>query len=262
VDIKAVLSIIDKLSSIDIPQQYIVVGGLLLLMALFWFSEWLSQGAILLVIRLFRVGGDRGPVGRDLARRILEAAGETGIALDESFQDSSNRIQFEDMDYIPKTGTLWLTEDKAKGTSFASAGQVALEVGRALQYTDGFILIRIKRLLSLPANIAGFAWIWPAVGANTLPLLLSEHHYATISYYGYMLTAILFGFLGLFVLLRVPIALDAARRGVAAMKRAKVFTGSETAVIYLFLGIILFLATVSALIVALSFFRFTVPSRG
>ncbi len=260
-DIKAILSIINKLTSINLPQQYIVIGGLLLLMASFWLSEWLSQGAILLVIRLFRTGSKRGPVGLELARRMLEAAGESGITLDESFQDSASRIQFESMDYQPVTGTLWLTEDKANGANFASAGQIALEVGRALQYTDDFLLLRIKRRLSPLANIAGFAWIWPAVGANTLPLLLSEHHYATISYYGYTLTAVLFGFLGMFVLLKIPIGLDAARRGVSAMNRAGVFSASETTVIYFFLGIILCLSLLSSLIIALNFFRFTVPSR-
>ncbi|MCP4230275.1 MAG: hypothetical protein GY771_09025 [bacterium] len=45
------------------------------------------------------------------------------------------------------------------------------------------------------------------------------------------------------------------------MHRAKVFTGGETAVIYLFLGIILSLLILSSLIVALNFFRLTVQSK-
>ncbi|MCP4230824.1 MAG: hypothetical protein GY771_11870, partial [bacterium] len=202
-DMSTLKTILIKLASIDIPQQYIYVGGIFLLMGSFWLSEWLSQGAIFLVIRLFRVGRKHGPVGRELARQMLEAAGERGIILDESFQDSTNRIQFEDMDYQPETGTLWLTEDKAKGRNYASAGQVALEVGRALQCRDDFILSRIKRFFSPIANFAGFAWIWPFFIINMSTLWLPEQYHTVIGYFGYLTTALLFGFLGAFVLLKV-----------------------------------------------------------
>ena len=260
-DFSDFLLTINKLASINVPQEYFVVGGLFLLMGSMWLSEWLSQGAIFLVIRLFRAGGERGPVGRELARQMLEAAGERGIVLDETVQDSTFRIQFDDMDYQPETGTLWLTKDKANGANFASAGQVALEVGRVLQHKDDFFLLRIKRLFSPLANFAGFAWVWPFVWGYLLPLWLPEQYHAIIGYPGYLLTALLFGFLGTFVLLKIPIGLDAARRGVSAMNRARVFSGDETAVIYLFLGIILFLTTLASLIIALNFFRFTAPTK-
>ena len=55
-DTSALITILKKLASIDIPQQYLAVGGIFLLIGSFWLSEWLNQGAIFLGIRMFRAG--------------------------------------------------------------------------------------------------------------------------------------------------------------------------------------------------------------
>lgn len=260
-DISIIPDIIERLFSIRIPEQYIALGAIFLFAGSAFFATIFIQYAVLLVVRIFRFGGERGPVGRELAVQMLKAAGESGISMGETALNSSNRIQDEDMDYQPDDGCLELTADKSDGRSFASAGQVALEVGRALQYRDDFLPLRIRKLLTPAANVIGFGWAAPFLVTNFLPLWFPEQFHPLLGHLGWLLSALLFGFLGMFVLLKVPIDLDAARRGVGAMRKIGVFSPSETFVIYLFIGVVLSLLVFSALLIALNFFRFTARGK-
>jgi Zn-dependent membrane protease YugP len=261
--------LLHKLLTYDIPEHYWVVGGLVFLLVATFLSEWLTAGAINLIIMLFRLGEKRGPVGRDLAKRMLRAAGETRVRVGETAMDTGFRLTFGDIDYRPKKGSLELTGDKASGASIASAGLVTLEVGRALQYRRGFPLVYVQRTVSPFVNIAGYAWILPTVAAGVLPSfdvgVFGPRVASAIPWVVwvlYTITAILLGTIGFYLLLKIPIDLDAARRGVSAMKSARVFTFGEALMIRIFLGIILSLTAVATFIVALNFLKGTVRSVG
>jgi|GEM_PF-2456003 len=258
-----------RLAAYDVPEHYWVIGGVVLVMAAAFLSEWLAVGAVNLAVRLFRLGGKHGPVGRELAAKILKAVGETRVGVDETVLDTDFRLTFGDMDYQPDTRTLELTEDKARGASYASAGLVVLEVGRALQSRSGFPLLFIRRVVAPFVNFAGYAWFLPTLAAGILPAFelgeLGQPVAAALPLITpvlYTITAALLGLLGFYVLLKIPIDLDAARRGVAAMKRARVFSAGEALTIRVFLGVILAFTTVATLIIALNFFRGTVRAGG
>lgn len=247
-----------RLLTYDVPEHYWVIGAVILLLVTTWATEWLSVGAVNVTVRLFRLGGRRGPVGRELAARMLKAAGERHISVDETTLDTDFRMTFGDMDYQPETGTLELTEDKAFGASIASAGLVTLEVGRALQFSRGFPLIFVRRVAAPFVNFAGFAWIWPSVGANVLPLIAGERFRPEFDWLLYFITASLLGLIGFYLLLKIPIDLDAARRGVAAMKKARVFSFGEAVAIRVFLAVILSATILATVIIALNFLKGTV----
>jgi Zn-dependent membrane protease YugP len=226
-----------------------------------WWSEVFSKAAIKGVIRVFRLGGRHGPVGKELAQKMLAAAGEAGVAVDESVLDSDFRREFGAIDYQPDSGVLELTKERAEGATISSAGQVVLEVGRAIQYRSGFPLLFAKRAVAPVVNFAGFAWIWPAFGADFVPMLLKGPEAATVEYILYTATAAMAGLLVLFALVTVPVELDAARRGVSAMQRARVFSAGEALWIRIFLGIILAISAFTILLVAFNVFRATVRSK-
>jgi Zn-dependent membrane protease YugP len=261
--------LIRRLAAYDVPEHYWVIGGVVLVLAAAFLSEWLAVGAVNLAVRLFRLGGKHGPVGRELAAKMLKAVGEPRVGVDETTLDTDFRLAFGDIDYQPDTGTLELTEDKAAGASYASAGLVVLEVGRALQFRCGFPLLFVRRVAAPFVNFAGFAWFIPTLAAGILPAFeLGEFGpYVTaiaplITPILYTITAALLGLLGFYVLLKIPIDLDAARRGVGAMKRARVFSAGEALAIRVFLGIILAFTTVATLIIALNFLKGTVRAGG
>ncbi len=223
-----------------------------------WLSEWLAAGAVNVVVAIFRLGGRRGPAGRELAARILAAAGEAGVKVDETVLDSGFRLSFGQIDYQPQTGVLELTEDKARRASLSSAGLVTLEVGRALQYRRGFFLVYVQRAMAPFVNVAGFAWVWPGVGANVLPLLLPRFVTPQIAGLLYWASAAMLGLVGFYVLLKIPLELDAAARGARAMAAAGAFSTAEEVAIYIFLAVILGLTLLGTLIIALNIFRSTV----
>jgi Zn-dependent membrane protease YugP len=242
----------------SLPEVYITAGFVILAVFAVWWAEWLSKTAISVIIWLFRFGGRHGPVGSELAARMLAAAGEEGVTIDDTPLGSGFRRSFGEIDYRPDTGVLELTADKATGRSISSAGLITLEVGRALQHRRGFPLVYVRRVTAPVANFAGFVWIWPAFLANFLPVILPADTAAVVQSFLYMASTALVGLLLLYMLLTVPLDLDAARRGVAAMKRARAFTPGEALAIRVFLGIVLALTLSATALVALNVFRATI----
>ncbi len=241
-----------------LPEFYVIAGGVIFTVLVIWWSGWLSARAINVVVRVFRLGGRHGPSGAALAAKMLAAAGEAGVEVDESIMDSSFRRAFGNIDYQPGSGVLELTEDKARGATISSAGLVVMEVGRALQYRRRFPLVYVQRVMAPFVNFAGFAWIWPGVAANLVPIFLKGPNGPTLEHYLYAASTAMVGLIFLFLLMRVPLELDAARRGVAAMKGAGVFSFGEAWAIRIFLAAVLAITIVATLLVALNIFRSTV----
>jgi Zn-dependent membrane protease YugP len=183
------------------------------------------------------------------------------VAVETSILDSDFRRSFGAFDYQPESGVLELTKDKARGATYSSAGLVTLEVGRALQYRSRFPLLFVQRVMAPFANFAGFTWIWPGVATNFVPMYFEEATAATVENGLYLASAAMLGLLLLYVVLRVPLELDGARRGVAALRRARVFSLGEGLVIRIFLGLILALTLFATVLVALNLFRATAPGK-
>jgi Zn-dependent membrane protease YugP len=213
------------------------------------------------IIRVFRWGGRHGPVGAELARKMLAAAGMADVPVDASVLDSNFRRDFGQIDYQPKTGVLELTSDKAEGATISSAGQVVMEVGRALQHRSGFPLVFVQRAMMPLVNFAGYAWIWPGFFGGFVGGLIPVPFGPAVTSILYTATTAMLGLLVLFVAMKVPMELDAARRGVSAMKKAHVFSAGEATTIRIFLGLILLISIVTTALVALNIFRMTVRTN-
>lgn len=251
----AVAKWISGLVGYNVPELYVILGGVALTLVSLWWVEGLSRWIVIIVIRIFRLLGRHGPEGKELAARVLAAAGRGDIGLDESILDSKFRFAFDDIDYQPGRRVLELTQDKAERADFSNAGLVVLEVGRALQHESGSPLVFIRKVLAKPVGFAGFAWIWPGVGANVVPLWLPADKGALVAEILYTVTAILLGLVLLYTLLRIPLELDAARRGVVAMEDAGVFTLGESVTIQIFLAIILCITLATTFVIGLNIFR-------
>lgn len=256
--IEQIKSFIEGLIGFDIPENYWTIGGTVFVVFTVLFSEWLSISAINFIIRVFRIGGEHGPVGKELAQKMLSAVGAGGIEVDESTLDTDFRLSSGEIDYQPDTGVLQLTEDKATGNSFSSAGMVVLEVGRTLQYRSGSPLVTVRKVLSPVINFCGFAWIYPGIAANVIPLWVGEGLGAMLSSVLYTVFAVMLGLIGLFFLLKIPLEIEAMWRGVSAMKSAEIFTWSETMVIRIFLMMVLSVSMLASLLIALNIFKQTV----
>jgi Zn-dependent membrane protease YugP len=245
----------------NIPANYLVIGGTVFFIFVLLLSDWLAPAIIGLIIRIFRFGGKNRPAGRELAVKMLTAVGETSVKVDKTIMDTSFRLAFNDIDYQPETNTLELTEDKVKSSKISSAGLVVLEVGRALQYRSDSVLVHMRRILTPFVNFAGFAWLFPFLASLILPIYFNEKYGAMISGICNVLVTAIFGIMGVFILLKVPLDLDAYRRGVSAMKKAGIFSTGEVISIRIFLILILIVTIFTTILLSLNFFKNTIPSK-
>ena len=102
------------------------------------------------------------------------------MPVETSILDSDFRRSFGAIDYQTETGVLELTKDKARGATYSSAGLVAMEVGRALQYRSRFPLLFVQRVMSPFVNFAGYAWIWPGAATGFVPMYFEGATAATV----------------------------------------------------------------------------------
>jgi Zn-dependent membrane protease YugP len=249
------------LLGMSIPEHYYIIGGTILFLFSVYLAEWLSKGEIDFIIRLFRIGGNRGPLGKELAKKMVSAAGEEGIKIDESILDSSFRRDFGEIDYQADSGVLELTEDKADGRSYSSAGLVTLEVGRALQHHKGSPLIYARRILTPVVSVCGFIWLYPVIFMNFIPLWFEEPFAGIIDSVLYNVVVAMVGLITLSILLEIPVEIEAVWRGISAMKKAEVFSAGEVWVIRVFLGIILLFMIIANLIIAFNIFKATFKNK-
>lgn len=243
---------------------WIIAGVVICILAMI--SEEVASVLINLTVRIFRIGGKHGPDGKDLARQMLDAAGENGVKIDTTIMDTSFRLSFNDIDYQPDENVLELTEDKAERADTASAGLVVLEVGRALQYRRNSPFFYILRLLTPWVNFAGFAWL-PAtiaatIAASLIPLFVGEKYGPLLSLMLQLVVVALFAVMGAYVLLKIPMEMDAVRRGIKVMKETGIFSAGEARSIRIFLGLILAVTVLTTALVALNFFRQTIGTHG
>jgi Zn-dependent membrane protease YugP len=239
---------------------WIIAGVVIFILALM--PEEIAAGLIGLAVRLFRTGGKHGPAGKELARQMLDAAGENGVQIDTTVLDTSFRLSFNDIDYQPEKNILELTEDKAEKTNIASAGLVVLEVGRTLQYRQNSPYIHILRLFGPWVNFAGFSWLPASIAASVIPLFVGEKYASLVGLILQVVVISLFAIMAAFVLLKIPMEADAVNRGLKAMQETGVFTPREARSIRIFLGIILAVIIFTSTLVALNFFRQTIGARG
>jgi Zn-dependent membrane protease YugP len=242
---------------------WIIAGVVICILAII--SEEVAAVLISLAVHLFRIRGKYGPEGKDLARQMLDAAGENGVKIDTTFLDTSFRLSFNDIDYQPDKNVLELTEDKAGRADTASAGLVVLEVGRTLQYRQNSPYFSIFRLLTPWVNFAGFAWL-PAtivatVAASLIPLFVGEKYGPLICLMLQLVVLALFAIMAAFVLLKIPMETDAVRRGIKVMKETGIFSAGEARSIRIFLGLILAVTALTTALVALNFFRQTIATH-
>jgi len=219
-----VLEFLKIYSIFNISEDYLILYFGIFILSVIFIPEFIAPKLVDLFIYIFRLGGHHGPTGSQLAQMMFSAVGETNIKIDETTLDSGFRMAFNEIDYRPDRNVLELTKDKAKRSNISSAGLVVLEVGRALQYKSGSVLVTIKKIMTPFVNFAGFSWILPVIGSFIIPPFVIEEYSHSIGYILYIITASLFGILGLYILLKIPLELDAYRRGTSVMVKAGIFS--------------------------------------
>ena len=170
----------------------------------------LSGGASLLVRIQFSRGNKiairSGLTGREVAERILRDADVRDVTVHEHQGFLSDH-------YNPMAKTLNLSPEVFNGTTAASAGIAAHEVGHAIQHARGYAPMWLRSVLVPVANIGSMLGPWLVI----IGIFMGAAAQATAGIHGagYWLAVggvMLFGAAAAFTLVTVPVEFNASGR--------------------------------------------------
>ncbi len=145
-----------------------------------------------------------GLTGAAVARRVLDAEGLTGVAIEMTPGKLSDH-------YDPRTDVLRLSADVYHGQHVSAAGIAAHEAGHAVQHARGYVPARLRMSLVPVANF----------GSQSGPILVMLGVLlgfgGTFSTLLVDLGILLFAAAVLFQLVTLPVEFDASRRALAGL---------------------------------------------
>ncbi len=170
------------------PLYFLFVGPAFLLALL---AQWRVKSAF---ARWSQVPSASGLSGREVARRVLEHAGVTGVQIEPSHGFLSDH-------YDPTKRTLRLSPANYDGTSIAAAAIAAHEAGHAIQHARAYAPLKL-RSAAVPAATVGSSVSMVLLMAG---MFLRSPHLILVGVVAF--SAVVF-----FQLITLPVEFDASRR--------------------------------------------------
>jgi Zn-dependent membrane protease YugP len=147
--------------------------------------------------------------GYEVGQRIVRSAGLQGV----QFEGTPGQLSDH---YDPSSHTVRLSEDIATKSSIASMAIVAHELGHAQQHAGNSILISMRNFLVPAMRLSptvAYGWIFVGIIFRATGLL--------------WLGIAFFGIVVMFMLLTLPVEIDASRRGLKLLEQSGVMTATQ-----------------------------------
>lgn len=159
-----------------------------------------------------------GLSGADAADAVLRSGGAFGVRIEGTQGELTDHFD-------PKVNVIRLSEGVYNKRTVAAAGVAAHEAGHALQYAEGYSLIKLRAAIIPVCNIAANL-SWPLIIIG-LFLSYSAGLEGDIGITMIHLGIFAFSFAVLFQLITLPVELNASRRALAALRSDGRFTEDE-----------------------------------
>lgn len=162
-----------------------------------------------------------GVTGAEAAARILKANGIFDVKIIEGKGFLTDH-------YNPTTKNLVLSPDVYRGSSAASVGVAAHEVGHAVQHATGYRWLGLRTALVPVVNIGSNIGLWLVV----IGIILGSAYQASsgnlsIGYYLALAGVILYSATFVFSVVTVPVEIDASRRAVRELEADGITRSAE-----------------------------------
>ncbi|OWZ83876.1 zinc metallopeptidase [Natranaerobius trueperi] len=162
--------------------------------------------------KYIKVPSKSGFSGAKVARAILDNSGLDDVKIEQSRGELSDH-------YDPRKKVVRLSSNVHNGTSLASLGIAAHEVGHAIQHANGYFALSLRNMIFPAANFGSklgvplfFIGMLFSQGGNTLLMDLG---------------IALFFFAVLFQIVTLPVEFNASTRAVAALEGSNFLTVDE-----------------------------------
>ena len=162
-----------------------------------------------------------GVTGAEAAARILKANGMFDVKIIEGKGFLTDH-------YNPATKNLVLSPDVYRGSSAASVGVAAHEVGHAVQHATGYRWLGLRTALVPVVNIGSNIGLWLVI----IGIILGSAYQASsgnlsIGYYLALTGVILYSATFVFSVVTVPVEIDASRRAVRELEADGITRSAE-----------------------------------
>ena len=162
-----------------------------------------------------------GVTGAEAAARILKANGIFDVKIIEGKGFLTDH-------YNPATKNLVLSPDVYRGSSAASVGVAAHEVGHAVQHATGYRWLGLRTALVPVVNIGSNIGLWLVI----IGIILGSAYQASsgnlsIGYYLALTGVILYSATFVFSVVTVPVEIDASRRAVRELEADGITRSAE-----------------------------------
>ena len=162
-----------------------------------------------------------GVTGAEAAARILKANGIFDVKIIEGKGFLTDH-------YNPATKNLVLSPDVYRGSSAASVGVAAHEVGHAVQHATGYRWLGLRTALVPVLNIGSNIGLWLVI----IGIILGSAYQASsgnlsIGYYLALVGVILYSATFVFSVVTVPVEIDASRRAVRELEADGITRSAE-----------------------------------
>lgn len=165
--------------------------------------------------RYSKVGNSRGITGVQAADALIRQAGLQGSI---DIQGTSGKLSDH---YDPRTRTLFLSPEVARGTSVAAVGIAAHELGHALQHAQNFAPLNFRMAIVPLVNIgSGLGYVVFFLG---FCLVTQLHVTPAVMWIGILLLS----GTALFSLVTLPVEFDASRRAIKLLDASGLMQGQE-----------------------------------
>ena len=163
--------------------------------------------------RFSKVPARSGLTGAQVARRLLDADNLQDVGIERIPGELSDH-------YDPQHKVLRLSENVHDGTSLASIGVAAHEMGHALQHAQGYGPLQFRAAFLPIASFSSRAWTWLFFASILMGV--------TPMGKGFMLAAIVcLSLYALFGLVTLPVEFDASRRAILLLEGSRTLQGEE-----------------------------------
>lgn len=162
-----------------------------------------------------------GVTGAEAAARILKANGIFDVKIIEGKGFLTDH-------YNPATKNLVLSPDVYRGSSAASVGVAAHEVGHAVQHATGYRWLGLRTALVPVVNIGSNIGLWLVIIGITLgSAYQASSGNLSIGYYLALAGVILYSATFVFSVVTVPVEIDASRRAVRELEADGITRSAE-----------------------------------
>ncbi|MGG7163648.1 zinc metallopeptidase [Clostridium ihumii] len=189
--------------------MFYVDSTMLILIPAMLIALWAQANITSTFNRYSKMYSRSGYTGKDVARMILDAYGLYDIPIEMTGGKLTDH-------YDPQRRVVRLSRDVYTGTSIASIGVAAHEIGHVIQHKEGYLPIKIRNSLVPVATIGSNAsWFLFILG-----IFLSITPLVNIG-------IVLFSATVLFQIVTLPVEFNASNRAVAVLESKGILVGDE-----------------------------------